>query len=323
VNETFDMFRNLTGENNLKQQGTRDGDAVKIHLNFPLFFAAINKARKPQDLNRVVMVDLEHVPRRTDPVNIILGQWGEKYITDLRADLAVGLLPHIPKLQAAYDEIEKEFAAPDSRPKVDTRFWEALQPSLAVMKFLGRDYRKFAFDFCATNKSTLVNTAESADSAQLFNQVCFTPKMKWRMGDKIRVDVDLMTMLATPEGRSAINSSSSGVFYDDPTQMVLVNWVTALQTVLTGSRFGRDTAIYSLRELANRSPYAMKPEEIEASGALDRLRPHGLIGLPTTNLTGYSVKHIIDLANKGAVIAAPTPPKSEETNDDDAQYGSG
>jgi hypothetical protein len=125
------------------------------------------------------------------------------------------------------------------------------------MKLLGRDYRRFEIEFCDANRESIEHHASHTDTQALFDWVCNSPKLKLRIGEhRDRNDATLLQLLTSPDTREEINVSGSGLFYDDIAELVVVNWTQAIQTVLSGhARYGRETNIYNLRDLASTLSY--------------------------------------------------------------------
>lgn len=314
ITETLEMFRNLTGEDNTFSMGSREGTPVTWRLNFFVFIAAINKARKVQDANRMVAIYMERSDNRPDPIQILKSEYGVNYLTQLRQDMVIALLPHAAELQRAYGVIEAHYGKAGSIPSgVDSRVFEALYPALSILKLMGEDYQAYADEFCEANAEMLAVTAGHTDSMALFNWICQSPKLKVRVGEHgDRNDATLLQMLAMPETRDDINSSGSGLYYDDLTETLVVNWTTAIQTVLSSnSRYSRETNVYNLRDLANRAPHALKPDELENSDALRRLRGHGLMGVPVSHMSGFSITHLMHNLKPTHSVESPAPLKEE------------
>lgn len=326
ITETLEMFRNLVGEDNTITYGTRNNVPVVYRLNFFVFLAAINRARKVQDANRMVTVFMERIEGREDPVNVITNALGEDGVRQLRDDLSLVLLPHVAAIQQCYREIEAEFGQPGNKPaSVETRFFEALYPSMALMKFLGRDYKAFGTQFCEANKDSITQGSTHTDSQALFDWILYSPQLKMRVGDnRDRNDASVLQLLATPETRNEINFSGSGLYYDEHAQLLIVNWTQAVQKVLVAHpRYSKETNIHNLRELANRAPNAMKPPDLESSGALNRLRATGLSAMPIAHLSAYYVGHIIRGLSANMVqppSTASEKPKEKVVNVDDGEF---
>ena len=309
VSEILETFRGLTGETNAVFQGSRGGEYVYWKLTFPLFVAAINKVRKVQDANRMVTIYMERQDHHQGPVAILLNELGSDAIYQLKQDLAIGLLPHISKIQVAYEDLETEYAKAGTKPTaIDNRVFDSLFPALATMKYLGKDYHKFISDYCEANKEGHAATIGHTDSSSLYNWIVESPRLKLRIGEHHdRNDASLLQLLVTPELREEINVSGSGLYWDETQQVLVVNWTSAIQTVLAGNfKYGRETNVYNLRELANRAPNAMSPKDLEASGILQRLRNHGLAGVSLSHLTAYRMAQIIQSMNPASTPTTTT-----------------
>ena len=316
VLETLEMFRNLLGEDNRVVQGSRAGEPLTWRLNFFVFLSSINQARKVQDANRILTVFMERGDGRADPVQILDNEFGSDGLAELRVKLSLVMIPHIAKVQEHYAAITKEFGVPGGKPtSIDSRVFEALYPAVAVMRMLGKDYKKFLADYCEANKEMLTLTAGHTDSMALFDWLTQTSNLKIRVGERNdRNDASVLQLLMTPETRHEINLSGSGLFYDEPSETLVVNWTTAIQKVLSGhARYGRETNVLNLRELANRVPFALKPSELEASGAMTRLKPFSLVGVTAHQVTGYRMSHILrQFEGAPAPTAEPAKPEDEK-----------
>lgn len=307
VTETFEMFRNLTGENNTYTMGQRSGDPVTYTLNYPVFIAAINKAKKVQDANRTITIHLKKVPNKADPQQVIIQMYGVQRLEQLKQDLSIALLPHTAKLQTVYREIEVEYGqGAGHNLRIDQRYFEGLYPALATMKFLGLDYRTFLTDFCEANKEAFRVGATRTDSMELFDYVCRSPKLTVRSqdGGHDRQTMSLIQLLATPESRALINQTNSGLYFDEVQQVLLVDWTAAVQVVLSQHpRYSRESNLYNLRDLANRAPHVVPSEELLSTGVLDRLKNLGIGAVPVGYLTGYRLREMIN--NLNTIPTAP------------------
>jgi hypothetical protein len=307
--ETLDLFRNSVGEDNTHTQGSRGGMQVIYHLNFFVFMASIHKPRKVQDANRIIQIDMERKEGREDPVQILLQLFGQNALEELKRDLSIGLLSRIAEIQRMYSEIEKEYSKTGSKPvTVDTRYFEALFPALTIMKMLGKDYRKFVVDFCEANRENLATTAGHTDSMQIFYWIAQSPAFLVRSEDgKVTRPATLLQMLASPEYRSEINLSATGLYFDEPSNLLVVNWTMVVQMVLNKhSKYARETNIINLRELASRAANAVKPEELQHSGALGRLKSAGLLGVPLHHLSAFNISQLLRDMSNGPVVSTGT-----------------
>jgi hypothetical protein len=330
ITEVFEMYRSLVGENNTYTMGQRGGDAVTYTLNYPVFIAAINKAKKVQDANRTITVHMQRVPNRLDPVEILLQEYGADTLESLKKDLSIALLPHIATLQQTYREIEVEYGR-STKYHMDRRYFEGLFPALTMMRFLGLDYHQFLDDFYEANKEAFRFGAGYTDSIELFHNICHSPWIPAGGTDgEPRALVPLTQLLATQEERAKINSSNSGLYFDESSRILIVNWMTAQQVVLRHhTKYGQETNLWNLREMANRAPNAVPQDMLQSSGVLSRLRSYGIGAIPLVYLTGYYMADTIDTLGsdpitdqvpEAAPAATQAPPKDTVPHDN-ADFG--
>lgn len=325
VRAIMEMLRNSTGADNVVLMGSKNGTPIKAHLNFNVFMAAITKPRAKQDLNRIISISMERVEGKDDPVQILQREFGAPKIKQMREDLAIAMYPRVREAYQAYAQLKQEYSKANSRPiKMDARLFEALLPAVAVMKIMGLDYRKFVTDFCTANQESWTELAGHTDSSDLFSWILNSPKIKTRVGEDWFY-VPLTQLLATAEGREAINTTGCGLYYDEDSQILVANWIMCVQTVLSDhAQYNRETNVSNVRELASRVSFALRTEELEKSGVLQKLRRYGLGALSATQVTGFHIGHLVR-----ANTDAPKNPKTkvvenkkEETNlADDGSYG--
>lgn len=329
VAEVLDMLRDLTGEKNTMIQGSRSGEAVRYALNTFVFTAAIVLARKIQDANRFVTVQLQHTPGRDDPQLVIDRELGPGFIAKVKYDLDVGLMPYVAQVQQAYAGLEKQYSHTSARPPgVDTRYFENLQPALAIMKIAGRDYNKFVHDFCEAHKEGLSLGKTHSESGELFNTLVQSPQLTVRDPNTKELNHhSFLQLLASDANRMIINTLGSGLYFDVAQGLLVVNWTQAMQTILSKTvKYRNETNVYSLRELANRHPKALKAEELVQSGAIQRLRRCGVPAMAAHSLSAFRVMEWVKELNEENNIvetSIDSSTKKSETTDGRADYDFG
>lgn len=301
------IFRGMQSGNNIQRLGGKNGRGTGYVLKFFVFTAAIHRARDAQDLNRVVQVSLEKVPGRDAPEKVLLRMASAEEFAQLRADLTIGLLPHVKTLREHFREVDKALT-PAALPgvKIEDRFKNGLLPAMSVMRFLGRDPVKFIERYCAAHEDSLAATGTRSDSGDIFAWVTQTAAIPVDSGSG-RSFVTFLSLLATAESRAMVNTSQTGLYFDENTKTLVINWTMATQSVLRAHpKFGRSGSTQNLRELANRLPRALKTAALEASGALSRLRSYGLHGIPAHQLTGYDLRDLLEELTPDVSGNAPT-----------------
>jgi hypothetical protein len=282
-----------------------------------VFTAAIVLARKIQDANRFVTIQLQHIDGRDDPRNIIVRQYGTDYIPSIKYDLDVGLMPHVANVQKYYAEIDKQYATASARPAgVETRYLESMLPALTVMRLVGRDYNKFLHDFCDAYRETMTLNKTHSESGELFNTLVQSPQLVVRDPNTKELNHhSFLQLLASEYNKKIINTLGSGLYYDEAQGLLVVNWTQAMQTVLCKtSKYKNETNVYAVRELANRHPKALKTEELMKSGAIMRLRKCGVPAMTPHSLSAFRVDDWIKELNKENNLDDDTTTKTESSD---------
>lgn len=327
VNDILEMFRNLTGEDNVITYGSRSGQSVQQSLNMFVFVAAITKARKVQDANRIIMIDLNKGRDIDDPIEVVKRDFPPGYVDSVRADLEVALLPHIQKIGQVYEDIARYFAINGNRPSnMESRYVEALQPAMTVMRLVGLDEKKFLRDFAAAHSENLIDTKTHSESSLLMDWVFQSPQIPMYSDESgERLFLSLLQVLSKPGYRRRLNSLGCGLYFDETDEVLVVNWTTAMQTVLSRHhRYSKETSTYSVRETANRHTLAMKAGELERSGVLSRLRRFGVAAMTANTLSAFRISPVLrSLATEDEPALATVAPPTSEKAHEPAPAGSG
>ena len=316
------IFRGILTGNNTQKMGSRSGKATGYSLNFFVFVAAIHRAPNAQDANRMVQISLDKIEGRTSPVTVLLDLFGAEELATLKEDLTIALLPHAKKLRDTFRELDRALT-PEALAgvKIEDRLKGGLLPAMSVMHLLGKDAKAFLLDYCSANADQLVSTGTRSDSMDIFDYVTQTAGIPVD-GTQGRTLTSFLAMLPTPESRAAVNYSGTGLYYDDDAHLLVVNWTMATQSVLRNHpRFGRAASAQNLRELANRVTFALTTEQLDASGALLRLRKFGLYGIEAHKLTGYRLDHLLAPQVSGSADKTATIIQLPAKKTDDGSFG--
>ena len=323
VRETLTMLRGLVGESALEPtQGTRHGEARMFHLNYFVFLAAINKPRGDADLNRIITLEMDRDDNHDDPVDILAREIGQERLTQMKHELALCMLPHMTTVLSTYKEIVSEYGKAHARPAgIDSRYFNGLHPAIATLRLLDLNYKRFATAFCDANRETIRTVASRTKAQDIEDWLLDSPNLELRMNEnRERKKMSLRSILATPEGRLELNVSGTGVYVDEETGIVFVNWVAALQTVMREHlTFSRETHAHNMRDLANRSPGTLKTAEILRSPAYHRMKPLFLNGVNLANVTAYNFAHLIGHA-KPKPLSTPEEPQAPAKVEDNGDF---
>lgn len=330
VRNILELFRDIISEQAIDVTiGTSTGQTKKFSLRMAMVGAAIKPLRDAASLSRYIVFELVKDDRRIDPVMVLLDKYGEERIAQMRHQLAVGLLKHIPTLRRIQREVEKEFSTGASLPKhVPARFREAMYPIITLMKFLNGlpggaslpDAGEFAHAFCDTRRDQMSRLKTTAENEQVFEAVVRSP-FAIRDVDNVSYVASIGQMLSDDNMVTKINKTRQGVYFDAKCEWIVVNWIEACQGVLSNSRY-KTEAVTFLKQVSERSPFVVKIEDAKNQRVLERLR--GVMGPGHSHdfCTVFSVKHLLEEAkqardeeSKSGNGAPPAAPKLQTTDD--------
>ncbi len=268
VSRIMEMFRGLVSGRADRVRGKVDGTAYKQTFRLPVIFSAIQSAERPQDLNRMLSIEMQKVLGKINPVHLIQDNIGVDRIKEMAHELAVGMYPHALELARLEAEIRDEFIAlqkVDKKYEIEWRLASSLFGVMAVLKFLGRDWIKFLDTYIEEHSYDIHQTTLVSETHGLLNAILRNPCIAQADGPPVTIS----QLLVSPEQRDDINASNKGIYFDEKTKtlLILVDQCTGmipyhLRGKTTGAR---------LKTLLERHPSALAPLEVEASGILKRV----------------------------------------------------
>ena len=313
------LFRDLIGESAVTANiGTASGGTKSFTLYFPVACCAIKPLRDAASLSRFMLFELIKDDTRKDPVIILEEKYGEEGIAKTREDLAVGMYPHMPRLRQLQKEIEKEFASGKQLPSfVPSRFRESLYPMLTMLKFLREqpggevlpEVNAFAWDFCATRRDSLARIKTTAENEQLFEAIMNSSfELADSATDNVAYVSSVRHMLSDQNGLNNINKVKKGVYYDAEHEWIVVDWVSATQGILAGTRFKHEPTTF-LKQVSERSPHYISTDDAKAARVIERLADVMGYGHRYDMISIFSVKHILDCARRSRDAAMKGTPE--------------
>lgn len=306
VRKVLELCRDLIGESAVNWSiGTTSGESRTYHLRFPLVACAIRPLREAASLSRFIQFELVKDIGHGDPVDLIVGKFGEDVIKQTRHDMVAGLVPRMLDLRTAQTAVTKEYASGTQLPAhASSRFREALYPVLSMLKMLGTlpgakgiipDYRQFAFDFSETRKEQLARLKSTSLDEQIFETIMSSPIQVASAGDKMLStgDTNIRVMLSDLNKLDEVNKTKRGVYLDTKMEWLIVNWIEAQQGVLAQTSYRSHQPTY-LKEIAQRSPYHVTTEEVKRGRVLERMVDVMGPCQPIDLISVFSVKHYLD-----------------------------
>lgn len=296
VRKILKVLRNIMGASNRILKGTPGGETKVFYLRFPVIMSAISTMREPADISRMITINMKTDRSRVDPVLSI----GEKYTDDdvaqIRSDVTVAMMSRLTELLDNYSSIEQEYAYGEGLPKgTQTRFREGLYPALAVMKTLGLDYQKFAYEFCLTKGHLIAQIASASENDDILSAVLNSPGVSARIEGRVSNLASVSELLQHPDSRNLLNTTGCGVYYTDRgdgEHWLMVNWTQAIQGVLSQHpKYRAERSAGHLKEMADRSEFIVSRDKVRRSGIIRKLAGYAA---KIDDITVYDITRIMD-----------------------------
>jgi hypothetical protein len=318
VRKILEMVRGLVTNDAHRIIAKQGGGTEEAHYRLPMMFAAISGAEKPQDLNRLLIIETNKVDGRDKPENILRKEIGPDGIKQMAQTLAVGMYPHVPSILTHYREIDESFILLQSKANavIEQRYASSLFGALAVMKHLGLDWETFFLKFIEQNAPTIQRAASVSESenylkAMLFNSVIFR--------DETKTSVSIAHLLANPERREDVNASGCGTYYDKQSNCLMFV-VEQVITKLLPSHYRYRGAMTAtrLKEVLSRHRLALTTSEVQHSNILARATPYLGAGIQPEDVVVVHADPWLVEGNKVANAAMSEPmdvePEAEQEN---------
>ena len=271
VMNIFELFRPMINGESVRARGIQGGAFFEVTLRLPVMFSAIVTAQKAQDINRVVHVEMEHIPNRASPNNILLEHFGKATIATMARNIATCMYPHVPKLIENYEYVSEAFYKRLNATlpqKVEERWASHLFPVLAFLKFIGYDWEAFFRDFVEQNKHEVNVLSDASMSDDLFHALMHCSVFQL---DRDQAKQSLASLLASGNEASFINSCMQGVFYDEEAKVLLL--LLAGIDHMIPDRF-RDFAPLQLKATLRRYSRTLSDPEVIRSKILTKAIPY-------------------------------------------------
>jgi hypothetical protein len=271
VMNIFELYRPMINGEVVRARGTQGGSFYEATLRHPVMFSAIVTAQKTQDINRVIHVEMQHIPNRASPNNILLERFGKTAVSKVARDIAVCMYPHVPKLIANYEFVSEEFykRINSTLPqKVEERWASHLFPVLAFLKLINKDWEAFFRDFVEQNKHEVNTLSDASMSDDLFHALIHSRVFQY---DRDQAKRSLAALLSSGNEASYINDCMQGVYFD-PEQKIVVFLLTGIDHMLP-DRF-RDYAPLQLKATLRRYSRTLSDAEVVRSKVLNKAIPY-------------------------------------------------
>jgi hypothetical protein len=311
----FEMFRSLISGETKRTRGRPDGSYYETPLKCPVIFSAIQGAERPQDLNRMLLIEMKKIEGKASPTNVIQQEIGPDKLHMLRQGVNLGMYPHAAELARIEQDIISNFQEIQSELpfKVEWRLASSLFSSLAVMQYIGLDWKKFFKEYVKTNEAMITNATTVSESETYLNSMLRHAALHQRDLPPVSVS----QLLNSPERRPEINTSSCGIYFDESTQLLLLLLDQAIPRLLPNHLKYQGFSTIRMKETLDRHRAALTPQEILKSGILRRVGPHLGAGIRLQDVVVLRAKTFILSEDESVEAKSEEVKTQEEVHDDE------
>jgi hypothetical protein len=321
VRQTLALLRGMAQGEARRARAGKDGNLQIRYINMPVIMAAIMRAEKPQDMNRLVLVETKKVAAPKDSYQCLRTTLGYDRIKEMSEELSLGMYNIIPEIIEGYTKIKETFAEVNTTLpfKLEQRFASSLFPALATMDFLGEDWKEFLEEYVEINKDTITRTISASESEHLLSALIYCPAIKASEG----YGNDMFTIaqkLFDRENRIDISNSSCGAHFDEPTNSLVFLPEQAGPALLYRNESFKLIQATAIKDVLQRHPHAMSDSEVENSyGMLGRVKRYLGAGIRVRDIVAIKATFFTDAEAETPTASGPVETSSTEENQDDRQ----
>lgn len=312
---TLDMMRSMVnGEVKRIRAAAGGGSGTdKYTLRMPMVFNSITGADKPEDINRMLIVEMEKMDSYDAPATILERTFGLPKIKEMSLQLNTAMYAHAMTLRKHYYEISNQYqklidALPQS---VDQRYLSSLYGPMAVMRMIGKDWKQFLVNFVTRNETmiTIANTASAADSY-------LTRILNYPVAHNYDTHQNepIGMLLANPDRWDEINRAVCGVFFDKSQQLLLLILDTVVTKYFPGDR---NMTAMRLQEALQRHKLAIRPQELGKYGIVDKAAAYFGAGVRYNGVVVLRAKELIEITFNAANMYSALQDTEEESKENE------
>ncbi len=314
VSRILEMYRGLVSGEATRVRGRADGSSFSQTFRLPVIFSAIRGAERAQDLNRMLTIEMEKIPYKVNSVTTIQNVLGKDRLLAMAHELAVGMYPHALEIAQLEASIKEEFYSLQNELgiKVEWRLASSLFGPLAMLQFLGRDWKAFLKTYLEEHTYTINSTAAASETNDFLKAILRNACLEQADNSP---NMTIAQLLISPEQRSEINTSNKGVYFDEKTRslLILVDQGTGL---IPYHLRGKMTGTH-LKSILQRHSSALSPPAIENSGILRRVGKYLGAGIQLEDVVVFDIEFWLSEAN--ADVEADKEDVTEEEDNADEE----
>ena len=235
-------------------RGTATGfETREYNVRTPILLAGVDPPTDVICISRLVFIYTKKRLNRLDPQTLLATMFTDDEISDLRADITVGLLSRIPEIIAERKSLKAVLLKVDVKPKPQLRFIESILTVLAVYKLLFGEEKTIMLykGIVGTNREQISATVNIQEANTNLDLVLYTPKIDIERDDHGRIRVAARDLIL--EGKiDVLNSLGYGVYVLPEKDWIIIFWRVAIrrfyseyadalkrniQTSLSGNRY--------------------------------------------------------------------------------------
>jgi len=287
IEAIMEWVRGLISSDSKSVMARSDGSYEVSSHKLPIMFSAITGADKPQDLNRLLIVEMKKVEGRQSPSEILLKEFGVDGIAAMAKKVSVAMYPHAPTLLGYYNELATDITQLQALAPIplEHRYASSFFGILALMRLVGEDWKDFFQQYIVQHSGTIRRANTISESQLIVNQMLYHQTIPQ---PETKTLCSLAQLLISDGQREQINASGHGVFYDEKTNLLLMLAEQVIPKLmpdfhksnLTGTR---------LKDTLDRHPDALVAAEITRSGILRRVTPYLGAGITVQDVVVFRV----------------------------------
>jgi hypothetical protein len=298
-----------------------DGEGtVTQEYNVPVIYASITGTEKPQDLNRLIIINMLKREGQVDPNSAIYQAFPQDELDRLRLAVNFGMYQHVPDIRARYEKIRRLYTEINSQlpVKVEFRFMSAFFPLFAVMDAIGVDYIGFFSDYVRTNEILIRRNTGISESDGFMSKILHFSGIALQNFKDTQKKHTLAEVLVNRTWRQELNNTGVGVFYDEANHLMLFNLEQVITNLLSSySRSSTGITAMGLRNMLERHKAALTPQEIVSSGIMRRAAMHMGAGLRLSDVVVFRGQHWLNEYLENAKTSdTPIPTNNVEPPDE-------
>lgn len=226
----------------------QNGRLIEYTVRTNVALTAVHEPRDLQDANRSYVIETVREDSRRDPVITIGKISPPEEIAQMRHDIQLGILRHLPKLRQMQNELYKRLNEKQLASfQAPTRFLRNFAPIGAVLATLGFEWEPIVTQMIESRKERLMSQAAQSASGLVYDKILRAPIVP--IPGARNAFLSVMQCATMPNGYETLNGAGLGVTLNPN------NWTLIVDFVAATSPGG---AVYRMHDLNKHTPPQLK-----------------------------------------------------------------